>query len=682
MDPATITLYACLILATPAAADTQVVSLPEVVVTGTRTSETQLRAPAAITVVNRKEFTDTRALSLKDALGYVPGTFVQSRSGAQDIRITIRGFGARGNGDRSNTGNIRGIRVLNDGMPLTEPDGRSSLDLVDIGSAGSIEVQRSNASALYGNASGGVVNIRSDLGFADPFAEFRERAGSFGYHREQGVVGFAAGRGRGTLSLLNSTFDGWRVHSSSSTTQFQGRFSAPLDESARLGILLDAVTNLNRFPGALTQAELDADPQQANPSYVQRDERRQNRIGRVGVSFDKAVRESQNLALNLFVEPKALHRSERGRFRDFTRYHVGASGTYELRARLGPTLQSRTTFGGDEAYQDGAILFYDVGPTGGRGDTLRADKREGANSAGGFVEQELRWRERWSARVALRYDDMHYISEDHIDPALNATKDFTHWSPKGSLSYRFDDHTVYASLGSGVEGPAFNEIDPPPPFNTSTSLNPFLEAMESTTYEVGAKGGAPPLGRFGQLHYDAALYWIDVKNDIVPFDGGAYFLTVGKSRRRGLELGLDWHPVRDLLVGASATFSDNDYLEYANQLGDFSGNQVAGLPSTTVSARARYEGRAGFSTELRVESVGSYYADDANTARAEAYTIFGATVGYQVALGSSMLRAFVSGDNLADRSHVASVFINGTAGRFYEPGLPRNWSGGLSLQFD
>ena len=675
-----IALSACLILAAAAVPDTQVVPLPEVVVTGTRTTESQLRAPAAISVVKSQEFADSRALSLKDALGYVPGAFIQSRSGAQDIRITIRGYGARGNGDRSNTGNIRGIRVLNDGLPLTEPDGRSSLDLVDLGSAGSVEVQRSNASALYGNASGGVVNVRSDLSFKSPFAEVRERAGSFGYHREQGVVGFTAGRGRGTLSLLNSTLDGWRTHSSSSVTQFQGRFAAPLDETARLGVLVDLVTNLNRFPGALTQAELDADPQQANPAYVQRDERRQNNIGRVGVTFDKAVRESQNLAFNLYAEPKVLHRSERGSFRDFTRYHLGVSGTYEVRARLSPTLESRTTFGGDEAYQDGAILFYDVNATGGRGDTLRANKREGANSAGGFLEQELRWRERWSARVAVRYDDMHYVSEDHIDPALDATKDFTHWTPKASLSHRFDEHTVYASLGGGVEAPAFNEIDPPPPFNTSTSLNPFLEAMESTAYELGAKGGAPPLGRFGLLRYDAALYWIDVSNDIVPFDGGAYFLTVGKSRRRGLELGLDWHPVQALLVEAAATFSDNEYLDYSNPFGDFSGNQIAGLPGTTISSRARYETRRGISAELRMESVGSYYADDANTAQADAYTIFGATLGYGTTLGSTTLRAYVSGDNLADRSHVASVFINGTGGRFYEPGMPRNWSAGLSLQ--
>jgi len=674
-------LTALLVAAAAASPDTAVVPIPEVVVTGTRTPESQLRAPAAISVVDRSEFSDSRGVSLKDALGFVPGVFVQSRSGAQDIRITIRGFGARGSGDRSNTGNIRGIRVVTDGIPITEPDGRSSLDLVDLGSAGSIEVQRSNASALFGNASGGVVHLRTDLSFERPYGELRERAGSFGYHREQGVVGFAAGRGRGTVSLLNSTLEGWRPHSGSDATQFQARFSAPLDQDTRLGVMVDAVSDLNRFPGALTQAELDADPRQPNPTYVQRDERRRNKVGRLAFSVDKSLRESQTLSLNVFAEPKALQRSERGRFRDFTRFHVGGSGTYEVRARIHPTLESRTTFGGDEAFQDGSILFYDLTGSGGRGDTLRANKREGANSAGGFVEQELRWRERWSARVALRYDDMHYISEDHIDPELNATKDFSRWTPKGSLSYRFEDHTIYASLGGGVEAPAFNEIDPPPTFASITSFNPFLEAMHSTTYELGAKGGTAPLGRLGQLRYDAALYWIDVRNDIVPYNGGAYFLTAGKTRRRGVELGLDWFPVRDLLVEGAATVSENEYLEYSNLLGDFAGNQVAGLPRATVTSRVRYTGPAGLTTEARMENVGAYYADDQNTARAPAYTILGATLGYRLKLGETTVRAFVAGDNLTDTQHVASVFINGTGGRFFEPGMPRNWSAGLTLRF-
>ena len=676
-----LSLTALLVVAAAAASDTAVVPLPEVVVTGTRTSESLLRAPAAINVVDRSEFSESRGLSLKDALSYVPGVFVQSRSGAQDIRITIRGFGARGNGERSNTGNIRGIRVMTDGIPVTEPDGRSSLDLVDLGSAGSIEVQRSNASALFGNATGGVVNVRSDLRFPGPFVELRERAGSFGYHREQGIVGFTAGRSRGTVSVLNSTFDGWRVHSMSTTTQVQARFATPLDDATRLGVMLDAASNINRFPGALTQTELNADPRQANPLYVQRDERRRNRIGRIGLTLDRSIDSSQDLSVSTFVEPKVLQRSERGAFRDFTRYHLGGSATYQLRRRLSERIESRTAIGADEAYQDGAIQFYGLTPTGGRASgAATQDKREGANSAGAFIEQELRWGG-WSARAAARYDNLWYLSENHLASNRNAEKTFAKWTPKVSLSYGFAGHTVYAALGGGVEAPAFNEIDPPPGLDTLTSLNPFLEPMQSTTYETGAKGHLAQVGALGELRYDAALYWIDVTNDIIPYNGGAYFYTAGRSRRRGAELGLDWIPVNGLLVEGAATVTEAIYLDYKSGSTDFSGHRIAGLPRVTFSGKARYRAPAGISADLHVESVGQYFADDVNVAVAPAYTILGAGLAYERPIRDHLIQAFVAGDNLSDKHHVASVFINGTGNRYFEPGLPRNWSAGVTLRF-
>ena len=193
------------------------------------------------------------------------------------MRITIRGYGARGNGERSNGGNMRGIRILTDGVPLTEPDGRTSLELVDLGGTSQVEVLRSNGSALYGNASGGVVNLRTDLDFTRPQLELQSRGGSFGFHREQAVAGSSWARRLPAPPSYLSHFDGWREHSESATTSIQNRLSAPLGDRTRLGVMLDFVSNLNRFPGPLTQAQLDADPKQASPTFVSRDERRFNR---------------------------------------------------------------------------------------------------------------------------------------------------------------------------------------------------------------------------------------------------------------------------------------------------------------------------------------------------------------------------------------------------------------------
>ncbi len=656
--------------------DTLIVPIRGVTVTGSRVPEAVLRTPAALTVVGKDKITPTRQISLADGLAGVPGVFSQNRSGAQDVRITIRGYGARGSGERSNTGNMRGIRVLTDGVPLTEPDGRTSLEFIDLGNTERIEVLRSNGSVLYGNASGGVVNLRSPV-FDSPFTEWSARAGEYGFHREQGVAGFLLGSGRGVLSVYNSNFDGWRRHSASTTTSVQGRFTGPLDEHTRLGMLLGFVSSLNRFPGALTQAGVDADPRQANTNFVTRDERRFNRVGRVAMTLERDVPESQALNVTAFVEPKVLERSERGSYRDFNRYHVGGSAVWRLATRLNDDVQATWTAGADEQYQDGTIQFFYL-QDGARTDSILQNKREGANSAGGFVQGELRWHERWGFRLAARYDNLWYIAENRIDPSVNATKRFTQIAPKGSISRYFERNTVYASVGGGVEAPAFNEIDPPPGYGF-TSFNPFLEPMISRSYEIGAKGELMnEAGAWGRVGYDAAIYWIDVRNEIVPFNNGSYFFTAGKSRRRGGELGLDWTPRNAVTLATSVNVSDNEYLQYVST-GDFGGNEIPGLPKVFIDGSVKWRPVRGLGLSGSVKHVGKYFADDANLASTKAFTLLGAGAEYAWAVTFGLLRAFVAGDNLADEEYVSSVFINGTSGQFYEPGLPRNVYGGVSI---
>jgi len=190
-----------------------------------------------------------------------------------------------------------------------------------------------------------------------------------------------------------------------------------------------------------------------------------------------------------------------------------------------------------------------------------------------------------------------------------------------------------------------------------------------------------PVCVLGVLSGDVALYWIDVTNDIVPFNGGAYFFTAGKSRRRGGELGLDWTPMNPLTVRGALTLSNNEYVEYENDLGNFDGNEVAGLPSTFADGEVRWRLVPGFSVAGRWKHVDDYFVDDANTASVEAFDIFGAEAEYTRPLSFGSLRAFVAVENLSDEDYVASAFINGINGQYFEPGLPRNVSAGLTFMF-
>src|SRR6478672_13360470 len=158
-------------------------SLPSVTVSATRSASRILTTPLAVTKIETAELRSVSGFGIDEALARVPGVIAQSRYGTSDIRLMIRGYGARGAGDRSNSGTSRGVRVLLDGFPETEPDGRTAFDQLDLAATAGLEVIRSNASALWGNAAGGVVNVITMPGAETPAFEAQTIVGELGLTR-------------------------------------------------------------------------------------------------------------------------------------------------------------------------------------------------------------------------------------------------------------------------------------------------------------------------------------------------------------------------------------------------------------------------------------------------------------------------------------------------------------------
>lgn len=657
-----------------------------VTVIGERPGTDALDAPVATAVVTAEAWREARTAGLEAPLAVVPGIIAQSRGGSNDVRITNRGFGARGAGERSNAGTTRGIRITLDGFPLTEPDGRTSLDLADAALLERIRVVRSNSSVLFGPASGGLIELQSLTGFDAPYGEARAEFGSHGYARQVVESGFVSGTARVRVAMGNSDFDGFRAHGGGSQTTLFATVLAEPAPTTRLGLYLAGTHNLQRQSGALTPAEFAADPWQADPDYVAQDARRDNRLGRLGARVEHTFAGGRRLQVGAFVEPKALHRSERNRYRDFQRVHAGGSVLLS-----GPAADGRVrwTVGLDEALQDGSALFYDLNG-GERGTTLLADQREGINTLGAFGEVAWEPSPRWQATAGARWDDVRYVSEDHQQPGLDASRSLDHVSPRLAVSYRPAERRLFfAAVTGGIETPAFNEVDPPAPYDTETSLNPLLEPSHSLTIELGTRGERFGEGFARRLAWDVALYTLDVRNDIVPWDGGSWYRTAGKSRRRGLELGLNADLPRGFSARLTGTLTHNRYLDYETGAPDgggglvatrYDGNATAGIPATSLQAAARWTAPGGAFVELAARHSGAYWADDANTDRVAAATIVDVTAGIETQLWGRRGLLFASVRNVADRLHVASVYINGADDRYLEPGMGRNALVGMSLE--
>ena len=676
-------------------ADSATTRLSPVTVSATRQSEKMLTAPLAITVVTPAELASRRGYSLDEALRNVPGIFSQSRYGTSDVRLVIRGFGARGAGDRSNAGTSRGVRVLLDGIPETEPDGRTSFDLVDLAAASRIEVIRSNASALYGNASGGVVEISTAMDVDANFLSATQMAGSFGLLRTTLQAGQKIGDGSLALTFTNTSFEGWRRHSDSRRQLVNAAFMSGQEAATRAKVVATFSNDLFHIPGPLSLAQVDSDPRQANATYAARNERRYNRGGRLGLSFDHDIDDSNTFGGMLFVNPKVLQRSERGTFRDFNRYHLGGNAVYRNFLRYNDRISGRTIVGTDAAYQSGTILFYGLNAANGRSTDLRDNKVEGATNTGLFAQHELSVGDKLLFEIGARYDDITYNYRNNLNPAMDAVKSFTRLTPKLGASLLLGaSHSIYANIGGGIEAPAGNETDPAGTFgqDTVTALNPLLDAIRSTTYEVGTRNTLRPelLGK-GFINYEVALYRTDVANEIIPYRGGRFYFTAGKVKREGAEFGTAFRSGTGFGMDGSLTLSRNRFVRYvvdsvhygrAGHFADYSGNDVPGVPEMYYGLTLSHRLMAPVPLEVRagLRGTGEYFVDDANLVSVPSHSLVDITLSagdpFPVSAGWN-IRGFVEITNLFDRKHIGSAFINpdvvGGVPLAYEPGSPRTF---------
>ena len=149
--------------------------LEPITVTATRHEERAFDVPASVDIITGEVIRDGNpAVNLSETLARVPGVFAANRQNyAQDLQISSRGFGARA------AFGVRGVRLYQDGIPVTMPDGQGQTGSFSLLSAERVEVLRGPFSTLYGNASGGVISVFSELGTPEPTVTATGGAGSY-----------------------------------------------------------------------------------------------------------------------------------------------------------------------------------------------------------------------------------------------------------------------------------------------------------------------------------------------------------------------------------------------------------------------------------------------------------------------------------------------------------------------
>lgn len=674
------------------AQDTVARRLPPVTVTRD-IDRSPLDLPYAITGIRPDSLAPGQTHTfIEQTLSFLPGVTVANRTNpAQDTRISIRGFGAR-----SQFG-ARSIRILRDGMPLTLPDGQTPIDYLDLESVGRVETIRGAASALYGNASGGVIDLKSVEPPAVPLAvQARSFGGSNGLRRYTGLfAGTAAGIGyEGNIG--RTTSDGYRAFAEQKLTNAFVRASTDVGGTrvALTGMGMDMPLALN--PGALSRAQWDANPEQADTLSVQKKARKEVHQVQIGLSARHDAFGGGEIVAQAFGGTRRLFNPLTFAVVGVDRRQGGAGLRLTMPAKIGG-VENRFSIGADAQWMNDARKNWancnnvatrttNCQTVGVEKGVVQLDQRELVSSFGPYIRDEVEIG-RVRATVGLRADRMRFELKDGfittttpINPDDSGIRTMSAVSPMVGIATRLSPfHSLYANVASAFETPTTTELGNQA--DGSAGLNRDLLPQYSTSVEAGAKGLL-----LGRVAYDVAVFDARIRDELIPFtttNGRTFYRNAGRTRRQGVELALtgDAGPVT---LMSAYTLSHFRFKEFRTATAQFDGNAIPGVPEHQVQAAATWHIRNAFVVAEGIAK-GKVWANDANAAGASApgFGILNLRAGGTAAFGTRRLVPVVALQNVFDKKYIGSVAVN-TAGanvnvtKFYEPAPGRTWYIGLS----
>jgi len=659
-----------------------------VVVTATRADRPTLELPASVDRVHAEDIRFARPMiNLSESLARVPGVVVQNRYNyAQDLQVSSRGFGAR------STFGIRGIRLYADGIPATMPDGQGQASSFALGSAERIEVLRGPFSALYGNASGGVINVITENGPAEPRVWLDSAAGSFGTTRHALKAG--ATRGRANWIAEAATFEtaGYRAHSAASRDQANAKLRYDAGPASTLALIANSLRQKeSQDPLGLSRAQVEADPRQADAAATAFNTRKSVLQDQGGATLTHALGADADLQASAFMGQRTVRQylafsgaapvTSSGGVVDLERGYGGGSLRYARRTRL---LDAPLTVSLGAEYERMSERRRGLVNSGGVAGALRRDEDDTVSNLDAYAQAEWRFAAQWIAHAGARASRVSFRTSDYFiapgNPDDSGSRTFSNASPAAGIVYRLSPAaSLYANYGRGFETPTFAELAYR---NTGTGLNFALSPARSRQVEAGIKVAAGGRGRF-----TAALFSVEVRDELVVDSnagGRSVFRNAGRTRRSGAELSAQRSFGAGFEGYAAWTLLDARYREgfttgTAPALVTVpAGNLLPGIPRTHFYGEARWRHAAsGFTAALELLRNSKIAVNDANSEFAPGYGVMNLALGFTQHGARWKLSEFLRIDNLADRRVIGSVIVNEANGRYYEPSPGRNYMTGI-----
>jgi iron complex outermembrane receptor protein len=672
-------------------------ALPGIVVVGGRQLES---TPASIDRINARAVPARPQLSVSELLQRVPGVAARDRQNlAQDVQLTIRGVGAR------STFGVRGLRIFADGIPATMPDGQGQVSHIPLDALARVDVLRGPFSALYGNASGGVIEFVSADPPSQPTFGLRVGAGSDGMSRtalswsgpwmrdDEGGYRLDAGR----LDL-----GGYREHSRARRDTVQARLLTSSADGTRFALTANALALDADDPQGLALSQALRTPRAASASALAFDTRKRVRQQQLGLRIEQALGDRNVVTLSawdgtrdtfqMLAVPVAAQGSPAsgGGVVDLDRGYSGADLRWRGDAMLGGR-QASMTIGIDLERSGEHRRGYEnfIGSRRGVVGALRRDQRDTVSSRDAYAEARWELLPRWTATFGVRHSRVDFRSRDAYivagNPDDSGTLHYAQTTPVFGLLYRPAAWLeLYANTGRGFETPSFSELSYRA--DGRSGLNDTLRPARSDNAELGLRA------RRGEHAFELATFASRTHDELVVasnLGGRSTYANAAVGDRSGWEFAASGPLAQRWRYALAYTRLDARYRDgfaacrtppcVRPDTFVAAGNRIPATAPQSVWAELRWSPREAVDFFVQGNATGRTYADDANTAHAPGYATFDLGIERHWHLGRMALAGFARVDNVFARHAIGSLIVNDSNGRYFEPAPGRQWMLGMSV---
>ena len=643
----------------------QKIDLDNVIVKSTKINSNKKEIPLSVSIKNfRDEKNYNSQSSFSDFTRNTPGLFTSSSNNfSQDLRISIRGFGAR------SAFGIRGIKLIVDGIPETTPDGQSQLDNLPLGLVSSVEILRGPNANLYGNSSGGVISINTLTKSSEKHYRYSGIFGAYQYQSLQRTRILDWNSSSLIIHYDKRRSNGYRDQSGYKSNILNLKYINDLDNKNKIVWQINYTDSPYAYDaGGLKLSEVENDRRQARKNNIDYDTYEKVKHLKTGVSWNHKRNENSFFDSYFFYQKRDFFTKlpfNFGGIISLDRDYYGLGTKYTKRYALDN--RNRTlVLGLDYLNQSDDRKRYknDLGVKG----EITFDQIERFKSTGLYMLSQTSYDSGFLVRYGIRYD-VNIIRTDSSSSIM-----LDKLNPSLGLSYKVNSNdNIFFSFGTSFETPTLNELSNNP---NGEGLNEDLKSSSSLNYEIGWRKAV------SNLTLEAIAYVISSENEILPYEleqfpGKNFYQNVGSTSRYGLELNSQLS-FKGGKINLSYTLSKNKFEDFIIDNNNLADNLIPGIPSQMLDLDLIFKLSRGRSLIISNRLIGERYADNANETLISSYNLLNIKYSKEIFKKSEI---FLGVNNAFNQEYFDNIRINAFGKRYYEPAPKRNFYFGINLSF-